>query len=339
MRIVRVLVAVVLVVAGVPGASAAAVARPGPEPPPPLSDTEVALLFDTPLPALSQPVSAPAITGNRVADRRIVRLAIARGYRLRGEPLDPLGWYQGRQLHQRAIDDLVAMQAAMRAEAGVSLTVTSGYRSRSTQRALFVRRLPAASAIAAGRADGAVDLAMRWVAPPGFSKHQTGYAIDVASGGVGGSGFSSTTAYRWLSADRYANAMRFGWIPSYPPGAEMQGPNPEPWEWVWIGRAAAACARARNCPTGDVVARNRRLEAWAISGESLAPRLRLTTRGGRRVVRARRVDRFDVTDVYGAATTRVGFSARARLAPAARWYCVEVRPRGGAWQRLGCEVR
>ncbi|MFN3218505.1 MAG: D-alanyl-D-alanine carboxypeptidase family protein [Acidimicrobiales bacterium] len=354
MRIVRIIVVATLVAAMTFGdlavatptgaATAAAQVRPRPPQPPALSDTEVARLFDAPLPALTDPERLPVITGNAAADRRIVRLATDRGYRPRGEPLEPLGWYQGRQLHQQAIDDLVALQAAMRAEVGVSLSLTSAYRSPSTQRSMFLRRLPSASAIAAGRADGAVDAALRWVAPPGFSKHQTGYAIDVASGGVGGLAFASTTAYRWLSADRYANAMRFGWIPSYPPDAVDQGPNPEPWEWVWIGRTAAACARSRACPIGDVTVttttgRRVRLDGWAVSSESLWPRLRLVTAAGPQVVGVRRVDRFDVADVFGTELNRVGFSARARLAPSARWFCIEVRPRDGRWQRLTCRTR
>lgn len=354
MRIVRILVVATLVAAmaladvavATPAgaASSTVIAARQQERPPPLSDTEVARLFDAPLPALTDPEPLPVITGNAAADRRIVRLATDRGYRPRGEPLEPLGWYQGRQLHQQAIDDLVALQAAMRAEVGVSLSLTSAYRSQSTQRSMFLRRLPSASAIAAGRADGAVDAALRWVAPPGFSKHQTGYAIDVSSGGVGGLAFASTTAYRWLSADRYANAMRFGWIPSYPPDAVDQGPNPEPWEWVWIGRTAAACARTRTCPIGDgtvttTSGRRVRLDGWAVSSESLWPRLRLVTAAASQVVGVRRIDRFDVADVFGAELTRVGFSARTRMEPSARWFCIEVRPRGGRWQRLSCQER
>lgn len=349
MRIVRILVAAALIaaitladLAGGATGDAAGASQPQ-QRPPALTDTEVGRLFDAPLPALTEPVPVPVITGNAAADRRIVRLATERGYRPRGEPLDPLGWYQGRQLHQQAIDDLVAMQAAMRAEVGVSLSLTSAYRSPSTQRGLFVRRLPSASSIAAGRADSAVHAALQWVAPPGFSKHQTGYAIDVSSSGVGGLAFASTTAYRWLSADRYANAMRFGWIPSYPPGAVAQGPNPEPWEWVWIGRTAAACARTRACPVGDVDAagsgRRLRLDGWAISGETLLPRLRVVTAAGTRIVGVRRVDRFDVTDVYGTDLVRTGFAARASIERRAAWFCIEVRPRGGPWRRLTCQVR
>ena len=177
----------------------------------------------------------------------------------------------------------------------------------------------------------------------GLFEASDGLCVDVASGGVGGLAFANTTAYRWLSADRYANAMRFGWIPSYPPNAVAQGPNPEPWEWVWIGRTAAACARDRSCPVGDVTVseagRRVRLEGWALSEQRLRPRIRVVTATGSRVLGVRRIDRFDVTDVYGTDHRRVGFSATTRLRASSRWFCVEVQPRGDRWQRLTCQTR
>jgi hypothetical protein len=82
-----------------------------------------------------------------------------------------------------------------------------------------------------------------------------------------------------------------------------------------------------------------RLDGWAVSAESLRTSLRLVTAAGGQVVGVRRVDRFDVTDVYGTELTRVGVSARARMAPSARWFCIEVRPHGDRWQRLTCRTR
>src|SRR5690606_25521512 len=39
----------------------------------------------------------------------------------------------------------------------------------------------------------------------------------------------------------YANAKRFGFIPSYPPDGGKQGPEPEPWEFVWVGVEVIRC--------------------------------------------------------------------------------------------------
>jgi hypothetical protein len=113
--------------------------------------------------------------------------------------------------------------------------VISGFRSPDTQRALFLRNLPSAAAIAAGTADAAVDLAMHWVAPPGFSKHQTGYALDLAAPGGTQNQFVGSAGERWLSAGNFANARRHGFVPSYPAGATAMGAFAEPWEYVYAG--------------------------------------------------------------------------------------------------------
>jgi LAS superfamily LD-carboxypeptidase LdcB len=41
-----------------------------------------------------------------------------------------------------------------------------------------------------------------------------------------------------MSKDNYLQAKKYGWIPSYPEGAQQQGPEPEAWEYVWVGTAS-----------------------------------------------------------------------------------------------------
>jgi LAS superfamily LD-carboxypeptidase LdcB len=91
--------------------------------------------------------------------------------------------------------------------------------------------------IARGDADDVVDLVLQTSSIPGYSKHHTGYAMDWAdlTSGKGFTDFVETPAHRWLAKDNYHNAKRFGFIPSYPPGASQQGPDPETWEYVWVG--------------------------------------------------------------------------------------------------------
>ncbi len=79
------------------------------------------------------------------------------------------------------------------------------------------------------------------MAVPGYSKHHTGYAIDVRSSTGSGFAFADTEAYRWLAADNFANAKAFGWVPSYPEGSAPAGPVPEPWEFVWAGTTNIRC--------------------------------------------------------------------------------------------------
>jgi LAS superfamily LD-carboxypeptidase LdcB len=202
------------------------------------------------------PAEAPAVTGQAAADERIARLARARGYRLRA-PADPAQLAdagEGRLLEPRALEAWRGLQAAAAAQ-GQRLELVSGFRSVARQRAIFLGALAergrqrlgrgyTAAEIAEGTADEALEATLAESAPPGFSRHHTGFALDLndPSGGRPFTEFGGSRAYRWLAADNFLEAKRFGFIPSYPPGADSQGPDPEPWEFVWVGGAALAAA-------------------------------------------------------------------------------------------------
>jgi zinc D-Ala-D-Ala carboxypeptidase len=67
-------------------------------------------------------------------------------------------------------------------------------------------------------------------APPGYSEHHTGRAIDVTTteGAPLEPEFEETKAFRWLST----NAGRFGFVLSYPAG-NPYGYDYEPWHWCF----------------------------------------------------------------------------------------------------------
>ncbi len=67
-------------------------------------------------------------------------------------------------------------------------------------------------------------------APPGYSEHHTGCAIDINTPGCIAmeEAFDSTDAFRWLTA----NAHRFGFMMSYPRGNAC-GFAYEPWHWCY----------------------------------------------------------------------------------------------------------
>ena len=338
----------------VAGAGFAVVAAQGTTTPPAqastLTDNQVGRLPDAPMPGVGNRAAVPTTTGNRAADERIRDVAFSRGYRLRGEPLDPMGTYQGRALQDRAIEDLEAMQSAMSADIGAALTLTSAHRSAARQRQLFRSQLAisavtlrgrnvANAEIAAGVADDILNHAMRIAAPPGFSRHHTGLVIAVSSGGLGGFAFAETAAYDWLTEDDYANAMAYGWVPSYPPNASGQGPNPEPWEWAWIGRDAAACARARTCAVGSLdLADGAEVAGWAATPDDAIPfRYRLVTAEGSTTFTPAPTTRIDLEVVFGANAAGLGFTAAVPLPVDTRWACVEARSASGTpWSRVGC---
>ncbi|MFN9646274.1 MAG: D-alanyl-D-alanine carboxypeptidase family protein [Cyanobacteriota bacterium] len=135
----------------------------------------------------------------------------------------------GLKLHQDAADAYHAMEQAAAAE-GVSLSLLSAFRSIAEQEQLFF-------AIKAQRNQSALNRA-KVSAPPGFSEHSTGYAIDVGDASQPNTNlspaFTQTKAYRWLSN----NAARFQFTLSFPQG-NPQGVNFEPWHWRYEGSVEA----------------------------------------------------------------------------------------------------
>lgn len=181
------------------------------------------------------------ITGNPSADEHIQELAEARGYMRRSAPItDSFIKLQNNEfvLQERAATDWLKMQESAK-EAGIYLSLNAGYRSASEQRQIFLERLNqnsiSISRIASGSYDNAINNVLATTAIPGYSRHHTGYTIDIACDNQPSATFAYTVCFDWLEANNYANAKTYGWIPSYPEGAKDQGPEPESWEYVWVG--------------------------------------------------------------------------------------------------------
>ena len=79
---------------------------------------------------------------------------------------------------------------------------------------------------------------IRWLAPPGFSEHQTGWVLDIGDkddpDADDNPHFERTPAFRWLNA----HAGLFQFELSFPPG-NWQGVSYEPWHWRFIGTPEA----------------------------------------------------------------------------------------------------
>jgi hypothetical protein len=108
----------------------------------------------------------------------------------------PLETRQGKPMRPDVARAFDRLEAAARAD-GVSLIITSAYRSNAEQAALFARRPDP-----------------RWVAPPGRSLHRLGTELDLGP----------PAAYRWLAA----NAERFGFRQRY---------SWEPWHFGYVRAA------------------------------------------------------------------------------------------------------
>lgn len=129
------------------------------------------------------------------------------------------------RLRRSAAAKFREMQAAARAE-GVILTPISGFRSVQDQEYLFFKIKEQRAQNTAKRAEVS--------APPGYSEHHTGYAIDMGDGKVPATNlatsFENTAAFRWLRT----NAARYSFELSFPKD-NPQGISYEPWHWRFVG--------------------------------------------------------------------------------------------------------
>lgn len=183
------------------------------------------------------------ITGNEAADKRIRTIAIDRGYALRSAPVTNTfkEVAPGMVLQQRAAQPWFDMQAEAKKD-GIGLGLTAAFRPAEEQRQIFTERLAQTNInpdmIATGNFDAQVSQVLRMTAIPGYSRHHTGYTIDISCENDPRTSFQYTVCFEWLSANNYEHAKKHGWIPSYPEGSGKQGPDPEAWEYVWVGTPA-----------------------------------------------------------------------------------------------------
>lgn len=124
------------------------------------------------------------------------------GYRNgRPFPLQLQSIGNSESLSERAAGRFLTMKEAARRD-GVNLNVVSGFRTMDEQRSLY-------AAYKAGRGNLA--------APPGYSQHQNGVAVDIETGGS-----RTSAAFRWLRE----NGANFGFRNTVPS---------EPWHWQFMG--------------------------------------------------------------------------------------------------------
>jgi D-alanyl-D-alanine carboxypeptidase len=101
----------------------------------------------------------------------------------------------------------------------------SGFRNISDQEKLFDAQI---------QRRGSPEAAAKLSAPPGYSEHHTGYAIDVTDGRFPKQdityNFATTDAFKWLTI----YAKEFGFEMSFPEN-NSQGVSYEPWHWRFVG--------------------------------------------------------------------------------------------------------
>jgi len=129
------------------------------------------------------------------------------------------------QLRAAAAKQFQAMSAAA-AQAGVTLVPISGFRSVADQQHVFFDVKAERGQVVTQRAEVS--------APPGYSEHHTGYAVDLGDGNTPATNlspeFENTAAFKWL----HKNAPYYSFELSFPKG-NPQGVNYEPWHWRFVG--------------------------------------------------------------------------------------------------------
>ena len=135
----------------------------------------------------------------------------------------------GRRLRKEASTAAYKLATAMYAEGKGSLIIQSAYRSYAEQKTIHARQVERYG-LKAGEA-----LAAR----PGYSEHQTGWAMDVSARDQGCQirvCFGQTKAGSWLAA----NAYKYGFIIRYPNNATpTTGYQYEPWHLRYVGKGLA----------------------------------------------------------------------------------------------------
>lgn len=159
-------------------------------------------------------------------------------------PNDLVSIGNGYLLSAKAAPSFNALMTAASA-AGVSISVTSSYRSYSDQVSTYAYWVNTS-----GKAG-----ADTYSARPGYSEHQTGLAFDISSNGCVLNCFGTSPAYSWMQA----NAAKYGFIQRYYAGYEsITGYEAEEWHYRYVGVAVANDMQSKGIKTLE--------QYWNISG-------------------------------------------------------------------------
>jgi D-alanyl-D-alanine carboxypeptidase len=142
------------------------------------------------------------------------------------------------RMDEYAAQSLMKMIYAARSD-GVWLVPVSGFRSLASQSLLFNSQI---------QRRGSIEEASKVSAPPGYSEHHTGFAIDLTDGGEPLSeditlNFEKSRAFKWLQN----RAREFDFEMSFKIN-NQQGIMYEPWHWRYFGspEARSIFANVRN---------------------------------------------------------------------------------------------
>src|SRR5690606_8324703 len=116
--------------------------------------------------------------------------------------------FDGEKLQERAAKDWESLKKAA-AKDKLDFELIAGYRSAVDQRSIFMTRLSAlgvrTGAIASGIHDRQINELLKTTATPGYSRHHSGYTVDIACK-CDPVAFKNSKCFEWLKANNYENA-------------------------------------------------------------------------------------------------------------------------------------
>ena len=148
-----------------------------------------------------------------------------------------------QQMVETAAKALEAMFIELYAAGYTDVTVTSGYRSYSSQESNFNTYVANEMAKHPGwTVEEATNEVLTYCAPAGKSEHQTGLCCDMHNLGSADIAFAQKEAYKWLKE----NCWKFGFIIRFPEDkVDITGYSFEPWHYRFVGRYHANAMRQR----------------------------------------------------------------------------------------------
>jgi D-alanyl-D-alanine carboxypeptidase len=229
----RVAIVVALVTVGL-ALNAWAITRyltPNPAPSPSATETTsptaTPVVLNTPTPTPTAISSSPASLGKP----QLGHFPYAEGDRDKMYAIGSYGQKQNQRfewLMPEAALALMKLTYAARDD-GIWIVPVSGFRSIEKQKELFDAQV---------QKQGSIPSAAKLSAPPGYSEHHTGYAVDIADGRFPKKDvayeFAETEAFQWLQR----HASEFGFELSFPE-RNPQGVSYEPWHWRYVGSPVA----------------------------------------------------------------------------------------------------
>lgn len=134
----------------------------------------------------------------------------------------------GEKVDERIYEPLMEMLEAAREGNWDQLPiVVSGYRTQEKQQRLYDDKISKYRSQGYSESE-AKELAEQWVAVPGYSEHQLGFAVDING--------ATYDVYLWLQENSY----KYGFIFRYPGNkTEITGTAEEVWHYRYVGVEAA----------------------------------------------------------------------------------------------------